>query len=70
MLWPADGGRTLLPDFLEYDFNQRFTGEYLPKVDGATMHYALEARSPFLDQELWSYAASLPFPIRLRHHTL
>jgi len=70
MLWPADGGRTLLPDFLAYDFNQRFTGEYLPKVDGATMHYALEARSPFLDQELWSYAASLPFPIRLRHHTL
>jgi asparagine synthase (glutamine-hydrolysing) len=64
------GGRTLLDDFVEYDFNQRFTGEYLPKVDGATMHYALEARSPFLDQELWSYAATLPFSVRLRGHKL
>jgi asparagine synthase (glutamine-hydrolysing) len=68
--WPADGGRTALPDFLAYDFNQRFTGEYLPKVDGATMHYALEARSPFLDQEMWSYAASLPFSVRLQGYTL
>jgi len=68
--WPANGGRTALSDFLAYDFNQRFTGEYLPKVDGATMHYALEARSPFLDQELWSYAASLPFSVRLQGYTL
>jgi len=59
-----------LSDFLDYDFNQRFTGEYLPKVDGATMHYALEARSPFLDQELWAYGAKLPFSVRLRHHEL
>jgi len=42
----------------------------LPKVDGATMHYALEARSPFLDQELWAYAATLPFSVRLRRHEL
>ena len=70
MPWPADGGRTLLNDFLRYDFDQRFTGEYLPKVDGATMHYALEARSPFLDQELWTYAARLPFSVRLRKYEL
>ena len=24
----------------------RFVGEYMTKVDGATMHYAIEARSP------------------------
>jgi len=66
MPWPREGGRTLLEDFLRYDFDQRFTGEYLPKVDGATMFYALEARSPFLDHELWSFAATLPFELRLR----
>jgi asparagine synthase (glutamine-hydrolysing) len=70
MTWPADGGRTLLSDFLRYDFDQRFTGEYLPKVDGGTMYYALEARSPFLDQEVWEYAASLPFSVRLRNYEL
>src|SRR5436853_6369726 len=53
-------------DFLEYDRATRFTGEYLTKVDGATMFYALEARSPFLDQEIWNFASSLPFSLRLR----
>lgn len=33
----------------------------MTKVDGATMQYALEARSPFLDQDLWEYAAK-PHP--------
>jgi asparagine synthase (glutamine-hydrolysing) len=60
-----DSSRRLLEEFLSYDRRTRFTGEYLTKVDGATMHHALEARSPFLDQDLWSFAASLPFDIRL-----
>lgn len=70
MPWPETGGRTLLHDFLRYDFGQRFTGEYLPKVDGSTMHYALEARSPFLDHQLWEYAAKLPLSLRLRKYEL
>jgi asparagine synthase (glutamine-hydrolysing) len=70
MTWPREGGRTVLYDFLKYDFDQRFTGEYLPKVDGGTMHYALEARSPFLDQQVWEYAAGLPVSVRLRNHQL
>jgi asparagine synthase (glutamine-hydrolysing) len=57
--------RRLLSEFLVYDRSGRFVGEYLTKVDGATMHYALEARSPFLDQELWSFAAGLPYAVRL-----
>jgi asparagine synthase (glutamine-hydrolysing) len=44
----------------------RFVGEYLTKVDGATMHQSLEARSPFLDHRLWEFASSLPFDLRLR----
>ncbi|HJQ68941.1 MAG TPA: asparagine synthase (glutamine-hydrolyzing) [Blastocatellia bacterium] len=58
--------RQLLTEFLAYDRNVRFTGEYLPKVDGATMHHSIEARSPFLDQKLWEFASSLPFDVRLR----
>ncbi|MGH9559066.1 MAG: asparagine synthase (glutamine-hydrolyzing), partial [Bryobacteraceae bacterium] len=58
--------RRLLDDFLEYDRQGRFTAEYMTKVDGATMWRAIEARSPFLDQRLWSFASALPFDLRLR----
>ncbi|MBD0326768.1 MAG: asparagine synthase (glutamine-hydrolyzing), partial [Pyrinomonadaceae bacterium] len=64
--WSRESARNVLAEFLEYDRRTRFVGEYLPKVDGATMHYALEARSPFLDQKLWEYAASLPLDLRLQ----
>jgi asparagine synthase (glutamine-hydrolysing) len=37
----------------------------LKKVDGATMHHGLEARAPFLDQELWEFACGLPVSMRL-----
>ena len=62
--------RNLSQEFLKYDRNTRLTGEYLTKVDGGSMYYALEARSPFLDQEVWNFAQSLPFSIRLRGGTL
>ena len=42
----------------------------MTKVDGATMWHALEARSPFLDQDLWEFAATLPFELRLRQNKL
>jgi asparagine synthase (glutamine-hydrolysing) len=61
-----ESARQLLTRFLEHDRQMRFVGEYLTKVDGATMYYALEARSPFLDQDLWQFAASLPYTLRLR----
>lgn len=63
-------GENLLSDFLKYDRQTRFIGEYLPKVDGATMFHALEARSPFLDTKLWEFAATLPFSIRLHKRNL
>jgi len=67
MDWTIESGRNLLAEFLEYDRETRFVGEYLPKVDGGTMFYALEARSPFLDTELWEFAAKLPFGMRLHN---
>ena len=63
--WSHESARRVLTEFLEYDRRTRFVGEYLTKVDGATMHYALEARSPFLDQDLWEFAARLPYEMRL-----
>ena len=68
--WSPQSGRDVLADFLAYDRKTRFVGEYMTKVDGGAMYYALEARSPFLDQELWNFAASLPFELRLRGGTL
>lgn len=67
MDWTIESGRNLLAEFLEYDRRTRFVGEYLPKVDGGTMFYALEARSPFLDTTLWEFAAKLPFALRLHN---
>jgi asparagine synthase (glutamine-hydrolysing) len=63
--WSLESGKSLLAEFLRYDRSTRFTGEYLPKVDGATMYHSVEARSPFLDHKLWEFAAALPFDVRL-----
>ena len=65
-----NSSRNLLTEFLRYDRRTRFVGEYLPKVDGATMFHSLEARSPFLDQDLWEFAACLPYEIRLNRWRL
>jgi len=68
--WSMEAGRRVLDDFLAYDRITRFVCEYLTKVDCGAMYYALEARSPFLDQELWQMAAALPYEVRLRKWTL
>jgi asparagine synthase (glutamine-hydrolysing) len=66
----AGGGASVLADFLDYDRRTRFTGEYMTKVDGATMYYGIEARSPFLDHKIWDFAARLPLELRLRNGEL
>lgn len=68
--WSPESGRHVLSNYLDYDRQTRFVSEFLTKVDGATMHYGLEARSPFLDRDLWEFAAALPFGTRLRHGRL
>jgi asparagine synthase (glutamine-hydrolysing) len=57
--------RHLLRDVFRLHQRLHFDSEFLTKVDGATMYYSLEARSPFLDQALWEYAAKLPPRIHL-----
>jgi asparagine synthase (glutamine-hydrolysing) len=63
--WSVEAGRRVLDDYLAHDRQHQFVAEYLAKVDGATMHWALEARSPFLDTGLWEHAAALPYEVRL-----
>lgn len=62
--------RHLLADVFAYHRRTEFIGEYMPKVDGGTMYYALEARSPFLDHKLWEFAAALPPAIRFHRKRL
>jgi asparagine synthase (glutamine-hydrolysing) len=66
----AEPRQSMLESLIEIERSGRFVAEYLKKVDGATMHYGLEARSPFLDQELWDWACALPEDLRLRHGEL
>ena len=56
--------RRLLADVFDFHMQAQFSGEFLPKVDGATMHYSIEARGPFLDQKIWEFAAALPPQVR------
>jgi asparagine synthase (glutamine-hydrolysing) len=55
------------------DIKTYLPGALLPKVDRTTMANSLEGRSPFLDQKLMEYAATLPMDIKfgtgvLKHH--
>jgi len=58
-------GCDLLRSYVSHQRRTAFIGEYLPKVDGGAMHHALEARSPFLDHNLWTLAGGLPHDVRL-----
>jgi asparagine synthase (glutamine-hydrolysing) len=60
-----DSARRLLTDVLDYHRKMHFTSEFMQKVDGGTMYHSLEARSPFLDQRIWEFAAGLPFDVRM-----
>ncbi len=66
----ASARHELLSRQLTNEYRTRFVGEYMTKVDGATMYYGLEARSPFLDQSIWQFASTLPFDVRLHRGRL
>ena len=45
---------------MRFDFESYLADDLNPKMDRATMAYGLEARAPFLDQELIAFALGLP----------
>jgi asparagine synthase (glutamine-hydrolysing) len=61
-----ESARRLLWDAFMMHRKLHFTSEFMPKVDGSTMYYSLEARGPLLDQKLWEFAASLPGNVQFR----
>jgi asparagine synthase (glutamine-hydrolysing) len=61
----ADAGG-LVDHMLATDSEVYLPGDLLAKVDIASMHYSLEARSPLLDHELMELAASAPAELKLR----
>ncbi len=68
--WSLASGSNVLEEYLEHDRHAQFVAEYLTKVDGATMFHALEARSPFMDQDVVEYAWSLPIDILMNGYRL
>ena len=66
----APPSRGMVESLVELERGGRFVAEYLKKVDGATMHHGIEARSPFLDQDLWEFACALPVGLRLHRGEL
>jgi asparagine synthase (glutamine-hydrolysing) len=61
-----NSARHILADVFQYHRRRHFLAEFLPKVDGGTMHYSLEARAPFLDQKLWEFAVQLSPDVHFR----
>ena len=68
--WSPNGTHAVLEQYLAWERKHWFVSEFMTKVDGATMHYGLEARSPFLDHTIWEFACSLPSGLRLRRGRL
>lgn len=55
-----ESAKWLVADVFQFHRRMHFTSEFMTKVDGGTMYYSLEARSPLLDQKIWEFAAQLP----------
>ncbi len=51
----------------ETDIMTYLPGDILPKVDTASMSFALEVRSPFLDLELAKFSAKLPWEYKVNN---
>jgi asparagine synthase (glutamine-hydrolysing) len=64
--WAGASGDHVLDVMLELDVTTYLPGDLLVKMDIATMAYGLEARSPFLDDELMQFAASIPAGVKVR----
>jgi asparagine synthase (glutamine-hydrolysing) len=56
----AASAKKLVAELFDFQRRNHFGSEFLPKVDGATMYYSVEARSPLLDQSIWEFAAQIP----------
>lgn len=64
--WREASGDHIIDVLLEVDVSTHLPGDLIPKIDIATMAYALEARSPLLDHQLMEFAASIPASFKVK----
>ena len=64
--WAEASGASVVDRMLEVDAGTYLVDDLIAKVDIATMAYALEARSPFLDHQLMEFAATIPAHLKVR----
>src|SRR5665811_1337096 len=64
--WRESSATSPIDRMLDVDIQTYLPDDLLTKIDIATMAHSLEARSPFLDQDLMELAASLPGSLKLR----
>ncbi|HBP88420.1 MAG TPA: asparagine synthase (glutamine-hydrolyzing) [Nitrospirales bacterium] len=70
--WLGDGREAAgnpIDRMLWIDNRTYLPGDLLVKMDIASMHYGLEARSPLLDHEVIEFCASLPVHLKVRGGT-
>ncbi|MEO5928011.1 MAG: asparagine synthase (glutamine-hydrolyzing) [Patescibacteria group bacterium] len=60
-------GKKSLHDAMFFDLTSYLVDDLNVKMDRATMRFGLEARSPFLDQELVQFALGLPLSQKVDH---
>jgi asparagine synthase (glutamine-hydrolysing) len=68
-LWSSSTAPDAVGRMMDVDVHTYLPGDLLVKMDIATMAHSVEARSPFLDQRLMAFAASLPSELKLRGDT-
>lgn len=57
--------QAILSHFLEFDRVATFDRDRAG-MNGAALHFGVECRSPFLDDNLWNFVAQVPYDLRLR----
>ena len=59
-------GKDLKDAGLKFDLSFFLPDQLLTKIDIASMHYGLEARSPLLDQKMIELACQIPFNLKIK----
>jgi len=53
-------------EYMKRDLNNYLNNDILVKLDRSSMYYSLEARAPFLDQDIVNFSENLPLHYKIR----